>query len=168
MDREKRLKEIISILSKGSVPVSGNKIAAILGVTRQVVVQDIVVLKSLEFKIISTARGYLLNAKIPCFTRLFAVRHTKDEIEKELTLIVENGGEVLDVIIEHPVYGEIKGNLDIKTLEDIKVFMSAMKTSNAEPLLLLSNGIHLHTIGSESEEVLAKIDEELKKAGFLI
>jgi len=168
VEKETRLKEIISILSKETLPVSGSKIASHIGVTRQVVVQDIAVLKSRGFDIVSTARGYILNPKKPSFSKLFTVKHTKEDIYRELSLIVENGGQVIDVIIEHPIYGEIRGNLNIKTSEDIKVFMSAMQTSNAEPLLTLSNGIHLHTVGANSEEVLKKIEEALKREGFLL
>ena len=168
MEKESRLKKILEILEKESSPVSGSKIAKLLGVTRQVVVQDVAVLKSRSFNIISTARGYIFNAKRPSFTRLFAVKHSKAEIYKELSLIVENGGEIIDIIIEHPVYGELKGNLNIRTAEDIKIFVSAMETANAEPLLTISKGVHLHTVGATSEEALNKIEEMLRKEGMLI
>lgn len=168
MNKESRFKKILEILEKESSPISGSKISKLLGVTRQIVVQDIAVLKSRGFYIISTARGYVFNAKKPSFTRLFAVKHSKADIYKELSLIVKNGGEIIDVIVEHPVYGELKGNLNIRTIEDIKVFISAMETANAEPLMALSKGIHLHTVGAPSEEVLNRIEEVLRKEGLLI
>lgn len=167
MEREERLKSILAILGETS-PVSGGNLAIKLGVTRQVVVQDVAVLKSRGEDIISTARGYILNAKKPKFMRLVAVRHTRGQISRELSLIVENGGEVLDVIVEHPIYGGLRGNLNIKTIEDIRIFVSTMESSNAEPLLSLSHGVHLHTIGASSEDALNKIEQALKKEGFVL
>ncbi|MGC8758005.1 MAG: transcription repressor NadR [Caldisericaceae bacterium] len=167
MEKEDRLNKIISILEETS-PVSGGNLANKLGVTRQVIVQDVAVLRSRGYDIISTARGYILNAKKPKCTRLIAVRHDREGIAKELSLIVENGGEVLDVIVEHPIYGELRGILNIKTIDDVKVFVSIMESSNAEPLLSLSHGVHLHTIGASSEDILNKIEEALIKAGFVI
>jgi transcriptional regulator of NAD metabolism len=166
-EKEARLKEILKLLEE-NVPVSGSMLASKLGVTRQIIVQDIAVLKSRGYDIISTARGYILNRQIPKFVRLIAVKHGKEDIRRELEIIVENGGEVLDVVVEHPVYGEIKGYLNIKTLDDVKAFITAMETSKAEPLLTLSHGIHLHHIGSDSNEKLDIIENKLKEAGFLL
>lgn len=168
MSREERLKKIVSVLSSSQESVSGSKLASLLGVTRQVVVQDIAILKSRGINIISTARGYVLNNIEPKFTILVAVQHTKKMIRDELTCVVKNGGEVLDVIVEHPIYGEIKGNLNIKTLEDVEKFIGALQTSSAIPLLALSNGVHLHTIGANSKETLQKIVKSLEKMGILI
>ena len=168
MEREKRLRKIIKILSESKNSISGSTLAKALGVTRQVIVQDVAILKSRNLDIVSTARGYILNDKMPKFRRLIAVKHTKEMIRKELMCIVENGGEVLDVRIEHPLYGEIRGNLNIKTADDVEVFISAMESSNAVPLLTLSNGVHLHTIGANSKETLDKIENALKNIGILI
>ncbi len=168
MDKEKRLKEIIKILSESKSTISGSMLARTFGVTRQIIVQDIAILKSRNFDIVSTARGYILNEKMPKFRRLIAVKHPKEMIRKELMCIIENGGEVLDVRVEHPLYGEIRGNLGIKTVEDVEVFISAMESSNAVPLLALSNGIHLHTIGASDKKTLDEIEKALKKLGILI
>ncbi|MFU2158327.1 MULTISPECIES: transcription repressor NadR [Caldisericum] len=166
-EKEGRIKEILKLL-EDNVPISGTVLANKLGVTRQIIVQDIAVLKSRGYNIISTARGYILNSKTPKFVRLVAVKHEKSDIRKELEIIVSNGGEVLDVIVEHPVYGEIKGYLNLKTLDDVKAFITAMETSHAEPLLTLSHGIHLHHIGGESEEILDRIEQKLKEEGILL
>lgn len=165
--KEERLENLLKLLESNR-PVSGNFLAEKLGVTRQIIVQDIAILRSRGFDIISTARGYILNKQQPRFVRLIAVKHTKEDIRKELEIIVENGGEILDVIVEHPLYGEIRGIINVKTKDEIKMFLSQMETSNAEPLLTLSHGIHLHHIGSESLENLNKIEEKLKEIGFLL
>ncbi len=168
MDKESRFKKIIEILEKENAPVSGSKIANMLNITRQVVVQDVAVLKSRGYQIISTARGYILNKKEPPFKRVFAVKHSKEDIFKELSIIVNNGGEVIDVIVEHPLYSEIRGMLNIRTIEDAKTFLSKMETSKAVPLMSLSNGIHLHTVGALTNEQLDRIEKLLKEEGFLL
>lgn len=166
-EKEERLIEILKLLEENT-PISGTTLATKLGVTRQVIVQDIAILKSRGYNIISTARGYVLNRQIPSFIRLIAVKHDKEQIRQELEIIVKNGGEVLDVIVEHPVYGEIKGHLNIKSLDDVRAFITAMETSKAEPLLTLSHGIHLHHIGADSEEKLDSIENKLKEMGFIL
>ncbi len=168
MDKEERLKKIVNFLSSSKESMSGSKLASLLGVTRQVVVQDVAILKSRGINIISTARGYVLNNAEPKFTTLVAVQHTKEMIRDELTCVVKNGGEVIDVIVEHPIYGEIRGSLNVRTLGDVEKFITALQTSSANPLLALSNGVHLHTIGANTKEALQKIIKSLEKMGILI
>ncbi len=169
MTRDKRRREILKTLSNSQVELSGKHLALKFGVTRQIVVQDIAVLKSEGHKITSTIKGYILNEKErKGVTKVIAVQHPKERIREELECIVENGGEVLDVIVEHPLYGELRGNIAIKTFDDIEKFMGAFKTSNATPLLSLSNGVHLHTIAANNEETMEKILKSLEERHFIL
>ena len=96
-----------------------------------------------------------------------AVQHGKDQTEEELRLIVENGGEIIDVIVEHPLYGELAGTLHIKTPQDIDSFMRRYQKSNATLLSELTGGIHLHTIRYPEKHMLKNIKQKLAEAGIL-
>ncbi len=164
---EKRRKKIIDILRRNNTVLSGGEIAKIMGVTRQVIIKDIALLRAKGYDIIATPDGYTMKRQNG-IRSIFAVKHTCKDIERELTIIVQNGGRIIDVVVEHPLYGELKGNLNIKTLEDVRRFMAKMQTSHAKPLLNLSEGVHLHTIEADSENTIQKIKEELEKADFLL
>ena len=72
------------------------------GVSRQVIVQDIALIRAAGYEIISTNRGYILNQpKTVC--RIFKVQHTDEQLEEELNTIVDLGGCVDNVMIHHRV-----------------------------------------------------------------
>ncbi len=170
MKKAERRKKIIELLSNSDSEISGEKMAAFLGVTRQVIVQDMAILKSQGYSISSMSRGYLLNKKAQNegIKMLIAVRHKKEQIKEELDCIVENGGKVLDVIVEHPVYGEITGNIGVESYDDVERFISRLETSKALPLLSLSDGVHLHTIQVKDKDDAQKIISALKKKNFIL
>lgn len=149
--------------------ISGSKLAQDLGVSRQVIVQDIAILRAGGIEVLATPQGYILAAKIARRPRrIFACQHTGERIEEELRLIIQLGGKVVDVIVEHPIYGELRGLLMLNSIQDFKEYMDKYKMTNAEPLSLLTKGIHLHTIEAESEEYLEAIGVMLKEKGFLL
>lgn len=166
-----RRERILKILSSATGPVKGNELADTLGVTRQVIVQDIAILRAAGEEVIATPRGYMLIDQMQPKTiiRTIACRHqTRSEIEQELTAIVDLGGTIIDVIIEHPIYGEKKGVLMIASRQDVKDFMASVKNEHAQPLSTLTGGIHLHTIQVKDEESYMRIKNRLKEMGFLI
>ncbi|HBF10460.1 MULTISPECIES: transcription repressor NadR [Thermotoga] len=166
--KKERLRSILKILERSKEPVSGSKLAEELGVSRQIIVQDIAYLRSQGYSIIATPRGYVLSEGKAKVSKLVAVKHEPEDIKEELLCIVRNGGRVLDVIVEHPVYGEIRGIIDVSTEEDVLKFISLMEMTKTEPLLKLSGGVHLHTIEAPDEETMRKILKELNEKGFLI
>ena len=91
-----------------------------------------------------------------------------DELEDELKIIVDMGGKIIDVIVEHPLYGEIKSPLEISSRLEVQQFMKNLKQTNAEPLSSLTAGIHIHTIEVDSEENLDRIKEALDGKKYLI
>ena len=113
--------------------------------------------------------SYRLNKKSTGLleTKL-AVKHRPDQVEEELRLIVENGGTVVDVIIEHELYGEIKGTVDIKNDDEVTAFLNKVEQAHATLLSSLTDGIHLHTIQYPDEETLVKIKQALSQAGILL
>ncbi|NOY07595.1 MAG: transcription repressor NadR [Spirochaetes bacterium] len=167
MESRKRKEYILNLLRSREGAVSGSELAKELGISRQIIIRDIAVLRAMGHRIEATYKGYAIGTKKGS-RALFAVKHSSEDIERELSLIVRAGGKIINVIVEHPLYGEIKGNIQVESLSDVKRFLARMKTSYAKPLLALSDGIHLHTVEAVSTEQLEKIRQVLKENGFLI
>ncbi|SNX53103.1 transcription repressor NadR [Thermoanaerobacterium sp. RBIITD] len=165
-ERRNKIKEILKN-TKG--PIKGTSLASMMDVTRQVIVQDIAILRAEGLKVLSTPQGYVLDVlEKSKLKRVIASKHYYDRTEEELNIIVDNGGKVLDVIVEHPYYGELKGLLMLSSRYDVEKFMECLKDGKASLLSSLTEGIHLHTIEADSKETLDRIEKELKAKGFLI
>ncbi len=169
IEGKKRREIILEELSKATKNVNATQLAEKFGVSRQIVVGDIALLRASGIDIVSNSRGYRLNKKSTGLleTKL-AVKHRPDQVEEELRLIVENGGTVVDVIIEHELYGEIKGTVDIKNDDEVTAFLNKVEQAHATLLSSLTDGIHLHTIQYPDEETLVKIKQALSQAGILL
>lgn len=169
MNSKDRRECIKDMLLKASRPIKGYELSKKFNVTRQIIVKDIAILRAEGFKIIATPEGYLKsereNGK---FKKVIAVCHKPSEIEEELNIIIKYGGTVVDVIIEHALYGEMRGMLMIKSLFDVQNFVQRYNENNDEPLSALTGGVHLHSIEAESEDAINNIIEELKLKHFLI
>lgn len=169
MDSKKRRIYIKEILEKSNTPQKGHILSEKLGVTRQIIVKDIAILRAEGKDIIATPEGYLIpKLENSLVKQVIAVSHKTTEIEDELRVIVKFGGKVQDVIVEHSIYGEIKAMLMIKTLYDIENFMNKIRQYKAEPLLILTGGVHLHTIVAENYDILENIKSELKNRNYII
>ena len=166
MNGEERRKNILRILSTSDKPVAGVKLAEEFSVSRQVIVQDIALLRANGEDIFSTNRGYLIR-KSREFTRVLKVIHTDDEVEEELSMIVDLGGMVKDVFVYHKVYGVVKAEMNIKSRMDIKNYMNEISSGKSSLLKNITSGYHYHTILAESEEILDLIQQEFKERGFL-
>ena len=99
--------------------------------------------------------------------RSFAVNHTKEQIRDELYTIVDYGGKVLDVVVEHDIYGQITVDLILCNRLDVDEFVERIENSKSRPLKVLTDGEHWHTVEAASEIVLDKIEEKLRKRGYL-
>jgi hypothetical protein len=167
IEGQKRREIILEELSKATKNVNATQLAEKFGVSRQIVVGDIALLRASGIEIISNSRGYrLANKSAGMLETKLAVKHGPDQVEEELRLIVENGGTMVDVIVEHELYGEIKGTLDIKNDAEVTAFLN--KVEHATLLSSLTDGIHLHTIQYPDEETLIKIKQALSQAGILL
>lgn len=168
MTGAERRKKIISMMKDTSVPLSGSTLGKEIGVSRQVVVQDIALLRTEGYPILATARGYILEAPdLKMHTRLFKVFHTEERTEEELTIIVDLGGCVEDVMVNHRVYGKVTAPLHIKNRRDVKTFINDMKLGKSAPLLNVTSGYHFHLISAEEEAFLDEIEEALRQKDFL-
>lgn len=169
MQSSDRRDRILDILKEKTKPVSGSRLSKKLGVSRQVIVQDIALLRASGINIYATPQGYLLPGDTKDnIIKVIACYHNQENTKKELEIIVDNGGKIIDVIVEHPIYGEIKGNLMLNSRLDINKFMKMYKKEETLPLSFLTGGTHLHTIQVPNEEAFEKIIFELNKNGYLI
>lgn len=165
---ERRLR-ILEELHGASRPISGSALARAVGVSRQVIVQDIALLRANGHDVIATARGYVLRegdaAQVP--TRLIKVHHTVDQLEDELLTIVDLGGAVLNVMVNHRVYGKITADLDIRNRRDVARYLEGIRTGKSVPLMTVTSGYHFHRIAAETEQDLDDIEAALAAKGYL-
>lgn len=170
MGPEERRNYILDLLASAAEPVTGQELSERLGVSRQVIVQDIAVLRAHGKEVIATPRGYMLSGRSSKSSpqAVIACRHGRDNVREELMTIVRNGGEVVDVIVEHPVYGQLTGLLMLKSENDVEQFMQKIGATGATLLSSLTKGVHLHTVRARDSRSLGKIVAELGAKGFLV
>lgn len=166
MDGAERREGIIAWLKESQMPVSGTELAKKYGVSRQVIVQDIALIRSGGKAIYSTHRGYVME-KRERFSRVYKVIHEDDEVEVEFNTIVDLGGRVRDVFIYHKVYGVVRADMDIKSRFDVARYLEELAGGRSQPLKNVTGGYHYHTVEADSEEILDRIQEALGKLGFL-
>lgn len=168
MDAVQRRAALSDYLSQAAGPVSASVLAARFSVSRQIIVGDIALLRAGGLDIAATPRGYLLPRPTPGLTRQLACVHRPEDMGRELELMVDNGCTVLDVIVEHPIYGQLTGQLQISNRYDVGQFVQRCRRQEAAPLSQLTEGIHLHTVACPSQEAYDRVRESLSKLGFLL
>ena len=161
-----RRERILQILSDSTSPISGANLAKQLDVSRQVIVQDMALLRANGTDIVSTNLGYVLNEKTSA-ERVLKVIHTEDEVEEELNIIIDLGGIVKDVFVYHKAYGVVKADMNIRFRKDVKTFVDNIKSGKSSLLMNVTSGYHYHTILAENEETLDMIFDALSERGFL-
>ena len=166
MSGEKRREKILNVLQNEKSPVSGAKLAENFAVSRQVIVQDIALLRAQKQEIISTCRGYIMKTDSPC-KRIFKVHHSDDEMEEELNLYVDFGGRVEDEFVYHKIHDVIRVELGLKSRRDVREYMEKLKSGISKSLKDVTAGYHYHTVTADSEEILDRIQSELRARGFL-
>ncbi len=165
MDGQTRRKKIIDLISKSPAPISGTALAKELDVSRQVVVTDIALIRANGVDVISTNRGYVITAENKC-KRIIKSRHTDEEILDELFTVVDCGGCVENIIINHRFYNRIEAPLNIRSRLDAREFNEAIVSGKSKSLSSATSGYHYHTISADSDDTLDIIEQELKDKGF--
>jgi len=171
MGGNQRRSAIIKRIKTSEVPVSGSSLAKEMQVSRQVIVQDIALLRAENKNILSTNKGYLLHEpsiEKPELRRTFHVKHTNAQIQDELYTIVDWGGKLLDVVVEHEIYGQITADLIIESRQDVNDFVEALNKNNTNPLNIVTGGAHYHTVEAKNQTILDRIEEALLKKRYLI
>lgn len=167
MKAVERRKAIVTLLLSEQNPVSGGTLAGRFDVSRQIIVQDIAVLKASGYEILSTHSGYLIK-DTPLVQRVFKVHHTKEETEEELTCIVDLGGTVVDVFVWHKVYGKVQAMLNIFSRLQVKQFIEGVRSGKSSELMNITGGYHYHTVRAESDKILDRIARTLETKHYLV
>ncbi|CAM4356583.1 Transcription repressor NadR [Lacicoccus alkaliphilus] len=168
---EQRRGSILEDLMQADAAISGASLAKKYDVSRQIIVSDISILKSRKHEVVSTSKGYVYQPageKGRPVKRVVACRHTFSQMEEELSLILDNGAMIDDVSIDHPVYGELVGELMIEDAGDMHAFLKLMDSNKSKMLAELTDNIHLHTISAHTEKILDNAVEDLRRHGFLL
>ena len=168
MNTLERRERILEYLRASDRPLSATALAQKLSVSRQIIVGDVALLRAAGEGITATPRGYVLERPRAGQTFTVACLHSPEDMERELTLMVDQGCTVENVIVEHPVYGQLTGPLDLSSRYDISEFIRKVEANAARPLSALTDGIHLHTLRCSGREAMDRTVAALDEAGFLV
>jgi len=162
-----RRKKILSLLKSEERPVAAKDLASKFGVSRQIIVQDMTVIRASEPGILSTNRGYIMQSEKVC-SREFKVRHGADRLEEEFNIYVDCGGIIKNESISHRIYGRITAELDIRSRQDVSDFIERMENSKSTLLGNATSDYHYHMVEAANEERLDLIEKKLNENGFLV
>ncbi len=166
MNAEERRSRIADRLRRATEPISASRLAAECGVSRQIIVQDVAVLRASGLKISAMSRGYRIDTNKPC-CRVFKVCHTDEEVADELQAMVDLGGTVEDVFIFHKVYGTVRASMGIRNRHHVEEFLENIASGKSSLLKNVTAGYHYHTVLAENEEALDRIEQALREKGYL-
>ena len=167
MTKVERRREIIRIISESKEPVPAKELARLCDVSRQVIVQDMALIREAGIDIIATNRGYIVNAPHAA-QRVFKVSHTDEQMEDELCAVVDLGGKMVNVMINHRVYGRMEARLGINSRKKVMEFMENIRLGKSSPLKNITSNYHYHTVEAENEEILDSVEEVLREKGYLV
>lgn len=168
MRAEERRQAILEHLRKSSRPVSAGLLAERFSVSRQAVVGDVALLRAAGADISATPRGYVILKADQGLIRRVACRHDAAGMEAELNAVVDQGCAVLDVIVDHPIYGQLTGPLQLASRYDVGQFLARCAEADARPLSDLTGGIHLHTLSCPDEDAFRRVQGVLRDLGVLL
>jgi len=165
-----RRAQLLAVLEATGAPVAGDALAERFGISRQAIVHDVAILRAAGEPIVATVRGYLLATAAGrlAHRRVVAVRHGPEEAEAELLALVDLGVRVVDVVVEHPVYGELRGQLQLASPADVRAWAEATRSSGVRLLSELTEGIHLHALEAPTGALLERARSVLAERGYLL
>ncbi len=164
-----RRRRIVAWMRTHGGPIRGGELAKRFRVSRQSLVQDVAILRAGGEDIVATPRGYRLpGGRERGHRAILACRHAPERTEEELQIMVDHGVKILDVIVEHPLYGELRGSLMIESRADLQDFLKHMSASHASLLSSLTGGVHLHTVEASRPEMISRAKTRLRAEGFLL
>lgn len=166
MTAAQRRSAIYEQLTNAQAPISATALAQQFSVSRQVVVGDIALLRAEGRSITATPRGYMIPAE-DGLRRTIACHHSSEDTQRELYAMVDCGCTVVDVIVEHPVYGQLTAPLALSNRYDVQQFVCRMAESHAQPISALTGGVHLHTLSCPNEETFQHLKDRLAAMGML-
>ena len=159
---------ILTRLNSAGAPLSASTLAAELGVSRQIVVGDVALLRAGGAQIDATPRGYQLHPAEKGYTGILACVHrTQEEMRRELYTVVDQGGTVVDVAVENSLYGEIRATLNLCNRYDVDNFIRQAADAPESLLSRMTGGVHLHTLRCPDKDTFARIRAALEQQGLL-
>ena len=167
MTGTERRTKIVELIQNSEKPLSGTALAKQCDVSRQVIVQDIALIRASGYDIISTNRGYIIQEPL-VRERVFKVNHTDEQLEEELYSIIDLGGTVVNVMVNHRVYGHMEAELRINSRRKVEAFMEDIRSGKSSPLKNITSNYHYHKVAADSEETLDLIEEALRQNHFLV
>ena len=168
LDAQERRNAIATALERAQNPVSATALAKECSVSRQIIVGDIALLRAAGMDITATPRGYIIPRAASGLKCTIATRHSAAEMETELHAMVDQGCTVLDVTVEHPIYGQLTGSLNLSNRYEVGQFIARCREEEAAPLSQLTEGIHLHTVLCPDEGAFARVQDTLRSLGILL
>ena len=166
---DKRRRRIVAWMRSHGAPIRGGELAKRFRVSRQCLVQDVAILRAAGEQILATPRGYRLpEERNHAHRAILACRHDPERTEEELQILVDHGVKVVDVIVEHPLYGDLRGSLMIESRADVQDFLGQVKAAHASLLSTLTGGVHLHTVEAARPEMISRAKARLRARGFLL
>ena len=167
MDSESRRKALAEYLKRMEGPVSAAALAREFSVSRQIIVGDVALLRAGGLDVTATPRGYVLPRPPAGMVYTFACCHRGDRMEEELNAMVDQGCTVLDVIVEHPIYGQLTGPLRLSSRYEVAQFVRRCAQEEAAPLSQLTEGVHLHNVLCPDAEAARRVRDALAQLGVL-
>ncbi len=167
MDANQRRAAVAEYIARAGQPVSAGALAGVFSVSRQVIVGDIALLRAAGAQISATPRGYMLPHEHSGMEYKVACVHAPEAMERELEIMVDNGCTVVDVVVDHPLYGQLTGPLNLSSRYDVQKFVEKTNAGHAKPLADLTWGIHLHTVRCPDQQAYERVCRQLDEAGFL-
>ena len=167
MEAAERREAITRLLERAREPVSAAALAREFSVSRQIIVGDVALLRASGVDIAATPRGYLMPGEQGGLVRRVACVHRGEAMARELEIMVDQGCQVVDVVVERPVYGQLTGQLRLSSRYDIQQFMERVNSRRARPLSDLTGGVHLHTLRCPDQASYQRVVAALRAEGFL-
>ena len=171
LNGEERREEIIKILENSTGPVSGTDLAKHFDVSRQVIVQDIALLRAVNKNILATHKGYVFfreKDQKDKVQRVICVCHADNDILNEFECILDFGAKILDCTVEHDIYGQISVELMIQSMDEARKFIAKLEKATSKSLNILTEGVHYHTIEAANERILDAVERALDEVGYLV
>lgn len=167
MSGTERRRKILTMIKESDGPVPGKRLATECGVSRQVIVQDMALIRAEGIDVIATNRGYILHGPTKA-SRIFKVCHTDEQMEDELISIVDLGGDIRNVMVSHRVYGVIRAGLDINSRRRVQEFMDDIRSGKSNPLKSVTSDYHYHLVEADNEKTLDLIEAMLREKAYLV
>jgi hypothetical protein len=164
-----RRERMIQLLQEGRRSITGSELSSSLGVSRQAIVNDIAILRAAGEPIDGGPQGYRWRGDEPtAVLATIACRHDREGCQEELETLVAHGVAVLDVVVDHELYGAVHADMNVSSHRDVQRIMEVLHTSDVEPLSALTGGLHAHHVRAPDDVALGSARSDLALLGILV